>query len=58
MINLKPPPEVSELETIPKEKKIHAQDFFQSMFCGDLFPERKVNWIMNHKTDQRTNKPS
>ena len=58
MLNLKPPAEVSVTETIPKEKKIHAQDFFQFMFCGDLFPERKVNWIANHKTELRTNKPA
>lgn len=49
MANSKPPKrEIAE--TIPKQVKVDPNDFFQSMFCGNLFPDRKIDWIVNHRS--------
>ena len=40
----------------PEDKQVKSEEFFSAMFCGDLLPDRKVDWILKNKEAGREHK--
>jgi hypothetical protein len=40
----------------PQDTVIPNNIFLKQMFCGDSIPERKINWMLKHKENQRHHK--